>query len=247
MCTRTGRGAPRRTVPASCAVSSCTYAALYSATVTRLNGGTSRYRRFISYTPPPKGALSRAGARAMRQERLHTKAVRRPEGRGAQRRMKASACGVRPVTKVHAWGGWIRTHRLLPPHILCVSHLHPPRTGRPPPGKDRATSFRGDQGIRVLKSRRASCMMPSTMTFPADWPDCCPPTDASAAHGVVYRLVRSLPATSTDFKTQHELGKMPNADPCLRRGLSVLRSKRGCQPSTSTHAKDGWVHSLWHP
>ena len=68
-------------------------------------------------------------------------------------------------------------------------------------------------------------MIRSSMNFPADCPDCCPPADAEPAHGVVLRLVTAQPPTDADLKTHHELGKGLKGDPCLRRGLSVLRSR----------------------
>jgi hypothetical protein len=63
------------------------------------------------------------------------------------------------------------------------------------------------------------------MKFPDDWPAGCPPADAGAADGDAYRLVRNDPPTADDFLTHHETGKLPNASPCLRCGLSVFRSR----------------------
>lgn len=62
-------------------------------------------------------------------------------------------------------------------------------------------------------------------SFPDDWPPGCPPADAQAASGLLYRLVKSNPATASDFLTHADLGKMPKAPPCLRVGLSVFRTR----------------------
>jgi len=62
-------------------------------------------------------------------------------------------------------------------------------------------------------------------SFPDDWPPGCPPADAQAAGGLVYRLVRTNPPTASDFLTHAELGKMPKAPACLRVGLSVFRTR----------------------
>ena len=61
------------------------------------------------------------------------------------------------------------------------------------------------------------------MRFPIDWPNECPPNDAVPAEGTVYRLVKNNPCEQNDFRSHRELGKLPNADPCLRCGLSVFR------------------------
>ena len=63
------------------------------------------------------------------------------------------------------------------------------------------------------------------MSFPVDWPVDCPPESAEPASGVVFRLVRVNPPVDDDFLTHHESGKMVNAPPCLRRGLSVFRCR----------------------
>jgi hypothetical protein len=60
------------------------------------------------------------------------------------------------------------------------------------------------------------------MPFPEDWYD-CPPADAVDATGVVFRIVDHEPPRAADFVTHFEAGKLPKADPCLRRGLSVFR------------------------
>src|SRR5438094_219145 len=64
-----------------------------------------------------------------------------------------------------------------------------------------------------------------TVGYPSDWPDGCPPKDAIPASGTVFRVVKTKPARTEDFRTQCELGQYPDANPCLRRGLSVLDTK----------------------
>ncbi|MGL4421102.1 MAG: hypothetical protein ACRCZF_10590 [Gemmataceae bacterium] len=63
------------------------------------------------------------------------------------------------------------------------------------------------------------------MFFPKDWPIDCPPAATPDAAGNVYRIVRGNPVTPADFLSHHELGKLPQADPCLRCGLSVFRDR----------------------
>lgn len=67
------------------------------------------------------------------------------------------------------------------------------------------------------------------MQFPSDWPSDCPPPDAVDASGTVYRLAKSSPASSVDFQTHHETGKLLDAPACLRRGLSVFRDRSDAQ------------------
>jgi len=55
-------------------------------------------------------------------------------------------------------------------------------------------------------------------------PPGCPPSDARAAEGTMYRLVGSDPPTSVDFLTHAELAKALKANPCSRCGLSVFSS-----------------------
>ena len=62
-----------------------------------------------------------------------------------------------------------------------------------------------------------------SLTFPADWPDDCPPDDASPAEGHVFRIVKRAPPVAADFLSHHELGRLRKAPACLRCGLSVFR------------------------
>lgn len=51
----------------------------------------------------------------------------------------------------------------------------------------------------------------------------CPPGDATAVEGVVYRVTRTSPSTIEDMKTHEEAGKMKgHPDKCGRCGLSVI-------------------------
>jgi hypothetical protein len=77
------------------------------------------------------------------------------------------------------------------------------------------------------------------MTFPDGWPEGCPPDDVEAAAGIVFRLVKSNPHEETDFRTHHESGKLPNAPPCLRCGLSVFRSREDAEHQHRAYPKLG--------
>ena len=54
----------------------------------------------------------------------------------------------------------------------------------------------------------------------ATLPAHCPPADASAPLGDVYRLLSSIPPSPDDMKTPAELDKFKNQDECLRSSLS---------------------------
>ena len=60
--------------------------------------------------------------------------------------------------------------------------------------------------------------------FPENWPDSCPPPDAEPAQGSYFRVTTGNPPSAKDFKTYAELAKVPNASPCLRVGLSLLKN-----------------------
>lgn len=62
------------------------------------------------------------------------------------------------------------------------------------------------------------------MSFPADRPQGCPPTDAEDANGEVFRLVKTDPPTAADFLSYHEMG-ITRGDPIRRCGLSVFRDR----------------------
>ena len=73
--------------------------------------------------------------------------------------------------------------------------------------------------------------MHATMTAPenADASTDCPPAGAAAVDGDVYRCCKSSPPSDADMRTHEESGRLPDADPCLRRGLSVFRSESDAQ------------------
>ena len=63
-----------------------------------------------------------------------------------------------------------------------------------------------------------------SVKFPNDWPEDCPPIEAEDAEGVVYRICKKDPPAESDFLSHFETGRMKHAPPCLRAGLSVLRT-----------------------
>jgi|ERR1043165_2887373 hypothetical protein len=77
------------------------------------------------------------------------------------------------------------------------------------------------------------------MDFPDNWPEDCPPEDADAADGQVFRLVKSNPHTASDFLSHHELGTLPKAPPCLRCGLSLFRTREDAEHQHRAYPKLG--------
>lgn len=61
------------------------------------------------------------------------------------------------------------------------------------------------------------------MNFPETWPQGCPSNDTPPAEVEIFRIVRHDPVLPTDFQSHLETGRLPQADPCLRCGLSVFR------------------------
>lgn len=57
----------------------------------------------------------------------------------------------------------------------------------------------------------------------------CPPAGAAAVDGDVYRCCKSIPPSDRDMQTNEESGRLLEADPCLRRALSVFRSEADAQ------------------
>jgi hypothetical protein len=60
--------------------------------------------------------------------------------------------------------------------------------------------------------------------FPSAFPSGCPPSTASPASGIVYRIVQGLKVSEQDFASSQELGNYLNAPPCSRCGVSVFNS-----------------------
>ena len=69
---------------------------------------------------------------------------------------------------------------------------------------------------------------PGPRSFPAHFPDCCPPARAGDASGVVYRITEHNPPEASDFLTYHEEGKdLRDPNPtavCRSHGISVYRN-----------------------
>ena len=78
------------------------------------------------------------------------------------------------------------------------------------------------------------------MSFPADWPEGCPPDDAEDANGEVFRIVKSDPPTAADFQSYHEMG-MARGYPCRRCGLSVFRSRSDAEHASRAFRNLGKV------
>jgi hypothetical protein len=57
----------------------------------------------------------------------------------------------------------------------------------------------------------------------------CPPVEASSAHGDVYRCCKSNPPAAADMETHEESARLPDADPCLRRAVSVFRDQQDAE------------------
>lgn len=77
------------------------------------------------------------------------------------------------------------------------------------------------------------------MKFPDNWPDDCPPADAEAANGNYFRVGKNNPPVADDFKSHAERGIAPSANPCMRAGLSLLRSTDDATHQTNLFPKLG--------
>lgn len=75
--------------------------------------------------------------------------------------------------------------------------------------------------------------------FPKGWPENCPPLTSAPANGVHFRAAKTNPPGPDEFKTHAERGAAPKADPCLRSGLSVLRSMEDAVHQTQLFPKLG--------
>ncbi len=84
-------------------------------------------------------------------------------------------------------------------------------------------SARSRGQIGPAGARRAHTTMTESET--ASLSTDCPPSEAVAAEGEVYRCCKSRPPSSRDLQTHEELGRLPKADACLRRSLSVFRNE----------------------
>jgi hypothetical protein len=67
------------------------------------------------------------------------------------------------------------------------------------------------------------------LPFPDWFPGGCPTADTPDAAGKVYRIVDSTLPANQRFRSHHELGTAPNADPCRRCAVSVFNSPEGAR------------------
>jgi hypothetical protein len=79
------------------------------------------------------------------------------------------------------------------------------------------------------------------LIFPEDWPADCPPADAQDASGEFYRLVKSNPPATRDLQTHHERGTRRKDPACLRRGLSVFRTRDDAEHQSRIFPKLGKI------
>ncbi|WP_022652459.1 hypothetical protein [Aquaspirillum serpens] len=77
------------------------------------------------------------------------------------------------------------------------------------------------------------------MNFPSSWPQGCPPDDAEAADGQLFRVAKSYPPTAEDFMSHEELGKKSTGPQCLRVGLSLFRTLDDAEHLTQLFPKLG--------
>ena len=72
-------------------------------------------------------------------------------------------------------------------------------------------------------------------------PEGCPPTSATSRPQAAYRIVKTDPATASDFQTHAQLGLAPHVDLCRRSTLSIFASyrqashRRSLTPSLGAH------------
>lgn len=57
----------------------------------------------------------------------------------------------------------------------------------------------------------------------------CPPSRAVKAAGEVFRCSKRSSPTATDMMTHEESGRSPDANPCLRRALSVFTLRQDAE------------------
>jgi len=62
------------------------------------------------------------------------------------------------------------------------------------------------------------------VNFPSSWPQGCPPEDAEAASGELFRVAKTNPPSTEDFKSHEELGKKSTGPQCQRVGLSLFQT-----------------------
>lgn len=62
--------------------------------------------------------------------------------------------------------------------------------------------------------------------FDQQLPEDCPPSSATSRSQAAYRIVKTDPATVSDFRTHTQLGLAPNVDLCRRSTLSIFATYR---------------------
>ena len=88
------------------------------------------------------------------------------------------------------------------------------------------------QVIRFVKRKR-------TVNFPSAWPQGCPPENAEAASGELFRVAKTNPPSAEDFKSHEELGKKSTGPQCLRVGLSLFQTIDDAEHLTQLFPKLG--------
>jgi hypothetical protein len=63
------------------------------------------------------------------------------------------------------------------------------------------------------------------LKYPPDWPENCPPQDATPAGGDLYRIVSSNPPRIDDLESYEELGTPARGSECRRRAISVFETR----------------------
>ena len=117
-----------------------------------------------------------------------------------------------------------RPPRVRPPRLTNGSRnasVHPcsARTCRPCP---RRGSLRACTAVAEGRKAMAGENSPEDSPVPGD----CPPEDAIPACGTVFRCCKSDPPAESGMRTNDETGRLPDAPPCLRRALSVFRTRQ---------------------
>ena len=80
-----------------------------------------------------------------------------------------------------------------------------------------------------------------TQTFDQSLPDDCPPSTATSRSQPAYRIVKTDPATVSDFQTHAQLGLAPHVDLCRRSTLSIFATyrqashRRNLSPTLGAH------------
>lgn len=73
---------------------------------------------------------------------------------------------------------------------------------------------------------------PLTSEWPKHFPATCPPADADAVTGPVFRLVKSDPPSTDDMKSYLELGRAGPGRECQRAGLSCATNQQHLEELT---------------